>query len=499
MIYVFTTSQHWFHISPCSKNARGSTMTVVGSSKKHSLYNELVTITSQERVNDNQVIIAAYAQDACHLEAERPGIVVMPNTLEEVQEIVKLCALTKTPIMPAGGRNGICGACLPRVPNAVMLDMVNMNKLVELDEKVMTVTVEAGMRWAELIHILDDRGFKLGFRGPYGGNAATVAGSVSINSMGYAAAKFGPAPEGVISLEVVLPNGEIVRTGSGWNKGAQVFTRYSSFADLTGIFLGDHGTLGVKTKVTLKIYPKAKFSTFIDIGFKNLEDATAGFLEVQKRGLTEELNMLLARESAETYFPGLLDSHPEINATFHCVVMETDQQLADRKVEIIREIGLQNKGKDLGNFAAQIHWAEKFNEVQPMYNNGFWLNTCHLRPITRLPELMERMRAIFKKFNLDKHGIKWIADALAVDRAYAAAWITIFAPTRKDMELAEKAWNEMLDVAMETGGCPYWSGLLWEDRALSRVEKSFIELYRTIKKAVDPDNIMAPQVFGGVD
>ena len=472
-------------------------MTVVESSANHPLYSEIVSIVGKTRVNDNPVIISAYSKDSCHLEAERPGIVVMPNSVEEVQKVVNLCARTKTPIIPAGGRNGICGACLPRAENAVMLDMVNMNGLVEIDENVMTVTVEAGMRWAELIHILDDKGYKLGFRGPYGGNAATVAGSVSINSMGYAAAKFGPAPEGVVSLEVVLPNGEIVRTGSGWNREAQIFTRYSSFADLTGIFLGDHGTLGVKTKVTFKIYPKAEHSTYLDLGFKNLDDATVAFLEIQKMGLTEELNCLLARESADTYFPGLLDSHPEIKATIHSVVMEIDKELAERKIQIIRELGLKLKGKDLGNFAAQIHWAEKFNEVQPMFNNGFWLNTCHLRPINRMPELMERMRKIFKKYNLEKNGIKWIADALAVERAYAAAWVTIFAPTRDKMELAEKAWNEMLDAAMETGGCPYWSGLLWENRALEKVHDSFIQLYRSIKKSIDPDNIMAPYVFEG--
>ncbi|MHA2025965.1 MAG: FAD-binding oxidoreductase, partial [Candidatus Thorarchaeota archaeon] len=93
------------------------------------------------------MIISAYSQDACHLEAERPGIVVLPESLEEVQEIVKLCAKTKTPIVPAGGRNGICGACLPRVPDVVMIDMVKMDQVVKIDEEVMTVTVEAGLRW----------------------------------------------------------------------------------------------------------------------------------------------------------------------------------------------------------------------------------------------------------------------------------------------------------------------------------------------------------------
>ncbi len=473
-------------------------MSIVKSSKIHPLYDKLTSIVGEDRLNDNPLIISSYSKDSSHLTDQRPGIVVMPTSVEEVQAIVNLCRETKTPLIPAGGRNGICGACIPRTKGSVMLDMVKMDQLIELNEDVMTVTIEAGLRWAELIRRLDEHGYKLGFRGPYGGNAATVAGSVSLNSMGYAASKFGPAPEGVVSLEIVLPNGEVIRTGSGWNPDAELFTRYSSFTDLTGLFIGDHGTLGVKTKITLKIYPKANHSTYADFGFTSLEKATTFFYEVQKRGLTEELNCLLAREAADTYFPGLLDSHPEVNSTLHCVFQEIDQQLAQRKLEIVQELAKEFEGKDLGNFAAQIHWAEIFNEVQPMYVNGFWLNTCHLRPIKRLPELMERMYEIFKKYRLEKNGIKWIADALGVDRSYSAAWITIFAPTKDKMELAEQAWNDMLNAALETGGCPYWTGLLWEKRALAKVHEPFIETYRTIKRAIDPDNILSPHVFGGV-
>ncbi|MHA2070406.1 MAG: FAD-binding oxidoreductase, partial [Candidatus Thorarchaeota archaeon] len=145
-------------------------MTIVEPSGTHPLYNEIKGIVGEARVNDNQLIISAYSQDACHITAERPGIVVMPESVEEIQAIVKLCSDSKTPLVPAGGRNGICGACLPRVPDAVMLDMVKMDKIIEINEDVMTVTVEAGQRWAELIHRLDEKNYKLGFRGPYGGN-----------------------------------------------------------------------------------------------------------------------------------------------------------------------------------------------------------------------------------------------------------------------------------------------------------------------------------------
>ncbi len=472
-------------------------MAFVKPAETHQLYGELKAIVGQERVNDKQVIISAYSKDACHLEAERPGIVVMPKSVEEVQEIVRLCARSKTPIVPAGGRNGICGACLPRVPNAVMLDMVKMDRIIKIDEDVMTVTVEAGLRWAELIHRLNDKGYKLGFRGPYGGNVGTVGGSTSINSIGYAASKYGPSTEGVVSFEVVLANGDVVQTGTGWNPDAQLFGRYSTFFDMTGIFNGDHGTLGVKTKVTLKIYPKADCYTYGDFGFKTLEDATEAFLEVQKRGFTEELNLLVDRQSTETFFPGFLGKHPEINAMFASIVQETDQQLANRKMELIREIALKHAGKDLGNFASQMHWSEMFNLVQPLYNNGFWLNTCHLRPIPTIPIVMKRIWAIFKKYKLLENDIKYIASCLGSERAYATGWITIFIPTKDKMEYGLKVWNEMLDAIMDTGACPYWMGLLWEDRVLKKVRKPFIDTYWKIKQALDPDNIFAPEVFRG--
>jgi FAD/FMN-containing dehydrogenase len=470
-------------------------LSIVKPSKDHPLYENLASIVSEDRLNDSQLIISSYSKDACHLTAERPGIVVMPTTVEEVQAIVNLCKESKTPLIAVGGRNGICGACLPRVENAVMLDMVKMDRIIKIDEDVMTVTVETGLRWSELIHRLDEKGYKLGFRGPYGGNAGTVGGSVSINSIGYAASKYGPSTEGVVSLEIVLPNGKILRTGTGWNKEASVFGRYSSFHDLTGVFLGDQGTLGIKTKVTLKIYPKAEFITYGDFGFKTLEDATAAFLEVQKRGLTEELNLLADRQSTDTFFPGYLDSHREIHAMFASIVQETDKELADRKMEIIREIALDHGGKDLGNFASQMHWRELFNLVQPLYNNGFWLNTCHLRPIPAIPELMKRMWKIFEKYKLLKNGIKWIASCLGSERAYATGWVTLFVPSKDKMELGLKAWNEMLDEVIDTGGCPYWNGLLWEDRTMRIVDETFISTYRTIKNALDPDNFLNPSVF----
>ena len=103
------------------------------------------------------------------------------------------------------------------------------------------------------------------------------------------------------------------------------------------------------------------------------------------------------------------------------------------------------------------------------------------------------------KLTILENDIKWIASCLGADRAYATGWITIFVPTKDKMEMALKAWNEMLDEIFDTGACPYWSGLLWEERAVKKADKTFLDTYWKIKKALDPENIFAPEVFKGGD
>lgn len=113
--------------------------------------------------------------------------------------------------------------------------------------------------------------------------------------------------------------------------------------------------------------------------------------------------------------------------------------------------------------------------------------------------MMEKMWNIFEKYDLLDKGIKWIASCLGAERTYATGWVTLFPPNEEKMELGLEAWNEMLDVIMDTGGCPYWNGLLWEDRVLDKTEKPFIETYWKVKNAIDPNGIMAPHVFRGTD
>lgn len=200
------------------------------------VYDELQSIVGSGNISNDEIILYSYSEDSSPFPSRKPAVVVRVSETSEVAQIMKIANKTKTPVVPAGGRSSISGAPLPRVAGAIMLDLTGMDRVKEVDEDTQTVTVQGGVRWAQLIHELNLKGYKLGFRGPYGGNAGTIGGSLSVNTVGCGASKWGGACNSVVSLEVVLPTGEVIRTGSGWSPAAKRFARYATFNDLTGLF-----------------------------------------------------------------------------------------------------------------------------------------------------------------------------------------------------------------------------------------------------------------------
>ncbi|MHA1712014.1 MAG: hypothetical protein ACTSUS_08155, partial [Candidatus Freyarchaeota archaeon] len=104
---------------------------------------------------------------------------------------------------------------------------------------------------------------------------------------------------------------------------------------------------------------------------------------------------------------------------------------------------------------------------------------------------------IFEKYRLKERGANWIISALAADRCYCTGWITIFMGPSSNKDVVEAAWQELKKIEMETGGAvPYWNGPLWEEETLRKVSAGFYEALKRIKKALDPNSILHPMVFG---
>ena len=222
---------------------------------------------------------------------EVPAAVLTPSTLDELVTSVRESAQAGFAVVVKGGGASYTDAYLPETRQSVSIDMRHLNRVVAIDDTNRTVTVEAGCTWASLREALAARGWRTPFFGPFSGLVATVGGSVSQNAVSHGTGAYGTSAESVVSMDVVLANGAVLRTGSGGanhDAGApRRFLRHFG-PDTTGLFTGDCGALGVKALITLPLYAADKFHTAASFWFADFSALHAGMASVAELGLDDE-------------------------------------------------------------------------------------------------------------------------------------------------------------------------------------------------------------------
>jgi len=227
----------------------------------HPLYKELAEIVGADYVRDDDTTLWSYSKDSSvyHVKTKPQGIVVRPGSTEDVVEIVKLANRTLTPIVPRGGACSL-GGLVPGVPGrAIVLDMTRMNRIIKIDEGNKVVVVEAGINECEMIQILNERGWDSFHSGVQPYYTTTIGGHVSGPSAGAGLhLSRGWNWKSIVGLKIVLPNGDVIETNR-WNiyqDEGQPF-RWVPAPDLTGFFQGTYGAFGVATEATIRIYKLA--------------------------------------------------------------------------------------------------------------------------------------------------------------------------------------------------------------------------------------------------
>jgi FAD/FMN-containing dehydrogenase len=459
----------------------------------HIMLSRLQDIVGESNATDRDTVLLTYSRDASLIETLKPDFVVRPSTAQQIADILKLANQTRTPVVAAGGRCGMGGACLPQ-KGGIMLDMTGINHVVITPDN-MTVTVGAGCTWGNLLYELKERGFKPGFRGPYSGHSATVGGSVSSNSIGLASAKWGQAPQGVTSLTVVLPEGEILETGSRINPHARPFNRFTCTADLTGLFCGDHSLLGVKYDITLRIYPYPESIAYCAFGFSNIEDATGAFYEIQKLMVAEDMTMVCDKASIKGVIEEMADLFPDIEALFVVVLEEPSEDISAAKQVLCQTIAQKYRGKDLGDMFPKMYWNSKFEMITPLFKYGMWNATCHCLETYRIPEVVADLKATFKKYNIEKKGLFSLICAMPALNNCVSFVGHVYGKENdtESLELIKNMWDEKKRDIWKYGGVPYWTGIAWYPYL--EMTPQFRDTLERIKKALDPNCILNPGAF----
>jgi len=458
-------------------------------------------IVGDEYVFSDEAAMLAYVREAGLIEGIPPRLVVKPGSTEEIAKVLRLANEYKVPVYVRGGGSSYSGAgiCFKQ---GILLDMTRLKGIIEVNEDSNTVQVWAGTGWTAFNYELRKRGLMTGFRGPASSYTATVGGSSSVCSIGLGSAKYGGGGDQVLGLEVVLPTGIVINTGSCASERAEPFMRYVLGPDLTGLFLGDHGMLGVKTKVTFRLYPLPSYEEYAEYGFKTEANAAKAINELLRRNIC--ISDLMAFEKFATEVRAKKVTYWQGYEAIVILKMEAEDKAAiDAQKNVIRNVLSKYNGVELpenkmaktmiGGFFDVFFYARR--------DAGFSLGMPILTPAGKVAEFWARMRAFIKsvedkwKKYVNYSGMVLIASANACESVP-----TFYVPWNYDMDPAARKeiaelWRAYYSEALKAGGCLCMMGRGASPLVFNNFSQNYISFIKSVKKALDPNNILNPGLW----
>lgn len=387
----------------------------------------LVKFVGQEHVLTDSYSCSLYAQDV--FTKEKPAIaVVQPGSTSELADVVKTATAHKYITIPRGGGMSYTSGYVPQQDNSIIIDMSRMSKVLEINEQDMYVTVECGCTWKALYEALKGTGLRTPCWGTLSGIYATVGGGLSQNGMFWGSGHFGAIGDSVISIEVVLADGSIVETGSAAQVNGTPFFRHFG-PDLTGLFVGDTGSLGFKTRATFRLMPELTAREYISMDFKSSDDALTTMSEISRRGLAMECFgfdpfLQAQRKQRESLasdakaLVGFMKSAgsigqaikqgskiafagrgfmDDVDFSIHAFIEERSPQAAKQCLDDIRAIVKKNNGKEIENTIPKILRANPFGPVNNMVgpNGERWVPVHGQFPHSKVIPAFNAAEAIF--------------------------------------------------------------------------------------------------------
>jgi len=241
------------------------------------ILNSFQTLVGNDCFFTDQESLQHYAHDETETLSFQPHVILKPTTPEQISEILKICNQHLIPVTPRGAGTGLSGGALPHL-GGVVISTEKLNNILQIDERNLQVTTEPGVITEILQKTVAEKGLFYP-PDPASKGSCFIGGNISENSGGPKAVKYGVVKDYVLNLEVVLPTGEIIWTGANVLKNS---TGYN----LTQLIVGSEGTLGIVTKIVLRLIPLPKHDLLMLVPFTNLEKACEAVSAIFRAGIT---------------------------------------------------------------------------------------------------------------------------------------------------------------------------------------------------------------------
>lgn len=428
---------------------------------------------------------------------QQPIAVVRPCSTEEVVRLVRLARQHRIPLVPYGGGSGLMGGALSIKPG-VVVDMTHMDQILHTDTRALTVRVQSGIRLRPLGEHLAKHGLLLG-HDPWSISIATVGGAIGTHGLGYLGGRYGAIGSQVLGLEVVLGTGEVIRTPS--------LRKHSTGPDLTRLFIGSEGTLGIVTEVTLQVFPQPQRWALLGFTFPDFATALSAVIALQQHGISPT-----SLDLSITNWPLELQERrgfPPPEPPVLRLVFDGLEQIVEASCQETRRIVHTLGATPLPLAHLEEYWntrhaiADRWAQ-DPDLREGKWLDTpagksqfdflhCSI-PVSRLLAFREQALACIRS-----HGVTVCEEGLWIwPECYS---LILYCPQQSHGNAAQtmrETTEAVYQLVQAVGGSvEYVHGVGVRLAHLMEQELgSSMAILRTLKAVFDPDRILNPGKLG---
>src|SRR4051794_23873099 len=422
----------------------------------------------------------------------RPDIVAVPRSEEDVAAALRVAAAHRVPVVAWGGGSGTQGGAVP-VDGGLIVDLRGLDRIVEIDERSLTVTAQAGVNGDVLEHALNERGLMLPHY-PASSEWATVGGYVAARGSGVLSTRYGKIEDLVLSLRVALASGELIDTVP--------VPRHAVGPDLTQLFVGSEGTLGIITRATLEIAPLPAERRFMTPSFPSVDAGVEAFRRTLAAGHRPSVIRMYDEEATQRTLA------PVVGAPLDgvCAVVACEGDPAAVAVELARiiELARARDATELAPELAQRWWDRRYDFYAPPHHPelpAIWGTVDVVATYARI----EAVHAALQEAVRDRYA--GIGLTLRIHFSHWYAWGTMLyarflvpdgALAGDALELHDRIWEDAVTAVMAAGGVinDHHGVGLKLGRYMEAQHGAGFETLRRVKAAIDPLGIMNPGKLG---
>ena len=457
----------------------------------HGLLKELTDIVGSHCINTEEERLEAYSHDEVKGEKYRhmPEAIVFAETTEQISKVMTFANQHLIPVTPRGAGTGLSGGAVP-VRGGIVLSLERMNRILELDEETLTITVEPGVVTDEIQKMA--AASRLLYAGdPCSSDASFIGGNVAENAGGNKVVKYGPTGDHVMGIEVVLPDGTIDFFGGKLVKNV---TGY----DFVNLMVGSEGTLGIITKIILKLIPLPEFTVDLLVPFESVEEAISFVPKIMIEAHTIPASLEFMDNASLKLAERFLNNElPYSDSAAHLIIgiEGNDREQVANEYEKI--------GQMCFNYGAQeVFVADNRNTREKIWKarksiaeaiSAFYPDFCMedvVVPINKIPQLMAFVKDLSKREQMETVNFGHAGDG-NMHVTFLSAEKTGKVWDEKVEENLKQLYQKVLDLGGTLSG-EHGIGIKRMPYLPMALSASQINLIKRVKKAFDPNDILNP-------